>query len=752
MKSNKELDDVFSSLDDYKLSAAMDGLETFGCKYPNYHVSSRLMPIRNDYERMSEYWAKGCDDPQRESIYATLIKRTYRLTADIYCQWAFTDSGYMSDLQRKTSRKDSELSVSTLKSSLEAFVVDVAMLELENSAKRKERRKEIYAAHHQLLCDIFDAIVTSLQWGEAYYETFKDILLSPTVDGNDRQVIVSALMLSTMNMFDECKFRLLIDIYRCSSDERIRQRALVGWVLSLHACYAEVFPEVREIVEDLLDDSGVCNELMELQIQMLYCMKAGSDNRKIQTEIIPDILKHNNLNITPNGIEEIQEDAMQDILDPEASERNMEKLEESFRKMMDMQKAGSDIYFGGFSHMKGFPFFSTLCNWFVPFYPEHPEISPVYDEFGKTGMLDAILGKAPFCNSDKYSLVITFRKVYDSMPPNMREMIGNGEATGMMGLAGEETDTPAYIRRTYLYDIYRFFKLFRWNNLFHDPFNIRQGTASRSSFLFLADRIFCATQIEKGFCEVAAFMVKHKMPVEAAELLANCSKSHDYRFYIIAGDILMRHTDAFALSNLKGLTASECYKCALSLKPDDKRALHGYARATFRDGNYYEACKTYSTLVELDPDNRTYLLGYSICLTNSMRYEEAQKVLYRLHYENPDDVDVCRVLARALTGAGKYDNAERIYGKLRDNGNVTEADILNEGYCAWFSGRITDAVALFVDYLRRKCPDAHLAQYREMAESEIMEKEEWLFFTSHGISETEKHLMVDYILSHIIKH
>ncbi|MGN1263285.1 MAG: tetratricopeptide repeat protein, partial [Prevotella sp.] len=604
---------------------------------------------------------------------------------------------------------------------------------------------------HRLLIDIFDAVVTSSQWGEASFETFKEILLSPTIDSNDQQVIVSALMLSTMNMFDECKFRLLVDTYRNSNDEKVRQRALVGWVFALHDCHPEIFPEVRQTVEEMLADEKICSELTELQIQMLYCMKADSDNRKIQTEIIPDILKHNNLNITPNGIEEKQEDVMQDILDPEASERNMEKLEESFRKMMDMQKAGSDIYFGGFSHMKGFPFFNTLCNWFVPFYPEHPDISPIYDEFGKAKMLDSILGKGPFCNSDKYSLLITFRKVYESMPQNMREMLGNDGAAGMMGLAMEESDSPAYIRRIYLYDIYRFFKLFHWNKFFYDPFNFRKPEESRSGFLFLADGIFKGTPIDKKYGEVGAFMVKNKMPSEVAELLDNYSEeSKDYRFYMLAGHLLMRHKDVFAYSCLKGLTATECYRHALLLKPDDKRARHGYARASFYDGDYEEACAAYGILIDLEPDNKTYLLGYSICLTNGMRYEEALKVLYRLDYEYPEDVNVSRVLARALMGDGKYDNAERIYRKLRDNKDVTETDILNEGYCFWFSGKIHEAVASFVDFLHRKYPDIHLAQYREAAESDIIEIEKDSI-SAHGITDTEKQLMVDCILAHVIK-
>ena len=50
----------------------------------------------------------------------------------------------------------------------------------------------------------------------------------------------------------------------------------------------------------------------------------------------------------------------------------MEKLEASMKRMNDMQRQGSDVYFGGFSQMKRFPFFSVVANWFMPFYLHHP--------------------------------------------------------------------------------------------------------------------------------------------------------------------------------------------------------------------------------------------------------------------------------------------------------------------------------------------------------------------------------------------
>lgn len=49
-------------------------------------------------------------------------------------------------------------------------------------------------------------------------------------------------------------------------------------------------------------------------------------------------------------------------------------MEDTVRKVADMQKNGTDIYFGGFSHMKRFSFFNAAANWFLPFSSEQPDV------------------------------------------------------------------------------------------------------------------------------------------------------------------------------------------------------------------------------------------------------------------------------------------------------------------------------------------------------------------------------------------
>lgn len=95
---------------------------------------------------------------------------------------------------------------------------------------------------------------------------------------------------------------------------------------------------------------------------------------------------------------------------------------------MNMQKAGSDIYFGGFSQMKRFPFFYKAANWFCPFYIENPEISSSIDKMENTSLVSNILENGPFCDSDKYSFTLAVSSVIAHLPENIKEMLNTKEA------------------------------------------------------------------------------------------------------------------------------------------------------------------------------------------------------------------------------------------------------------------------------------------------------------------------------------
>ncbi len=734
MVLNESLQAVVSEVLGHQLGKAIVHIENYLGAYPQPQAAERLESIKNDYLLMTSYWQQGYNDPERESVYDRLLRRLYVLATNLQIRHYVRNSSFVMDVYNRTrngARRD--WTPNALRRDLEGFVSDVAMLQLEAEQKRKTRQEEIYASHQQMMADLFDYIWTSRLWTEGVADAFEKMLLSPTVDSNDQQLLVSAITLSTLNFFGINKFRLLLNVYQSSTDERVRQRALIGWVLCLNVSAASLYSEIQDLVRQTVGDPRCCDELAELQMQMVYCLRTESDKNVIENEIMPELLKNNNIRVTRSGVEEVEDDSMEDVLHPELAEQRMEKLEETVRRMSEMQREGVDVYFSGFSQMKRFPFFRTISNWFVPFYPQHTAVSAILDRVRSRKFLERMLDHSPFCDSDKYSFAIGFEMALSKLPDSIVSMLDRGEASlaGMDDMMTEELQSPAYLRRAYLQNLYRFYRVFPQRAEFVDPFG--QETVPR--YFFFANPLFRNTPLEERFLQVVTFFMKRKVYDAARLVLQNYSPERcDAQFYLMNANVLMRT----GLSENAGLTACESYARLIELEPDNERGWAGYARALFACGEYGQSLSFYRKLIERHPDSKSYQLNAAVCLTNTGDYDEALKMLYKLNYEAPEDNHVNRVLAWALVGSHKYERAIPIYETLVGADSVVADDLLNAAYCQWFSGNVTTAVGLFRRYGKADGVTFDPADAFLNSEAKTL--------SSHGISEVEAHLMADLLI------
>ena len=722
MVENESLNIVWEHLIERNLTGSITAMEAYLSARRQQADSDRLFAIRTDFELMADYWKRGFKDPQLQTLFDNLLGRLYVLYANAAQSFSVGNSSFLSSVYLRLQLTVRDWSIQTLQESLEAFVSDVAMLELEPEYKRQEKRTAIYARHHQLMSEWFDNLWISTIWTEGQADAMEKILLSPTIDSRDQQLLVSGITIAGVNHFDFAKFRTLLHVYQSAHEETVRQRALVGWVFMLGsdiplALYRNGLSQLYE----LLEDEAVCQELVELQQQIIFCINAEKDTQTIQHEIMPDLLKNNNFRVTRQGIEEIEETPLDDILHPDAEEKRMEQVEESFRRMQNMQKQGSDIYFGGFSQMKRFPFFRDSINWLVPFYMDHPGIAHIIEKFRSNRFLQSLMNVGPFCNSDKYSFVLAFSQVMEQIPLSMRDMLERGEAS-VGEILQEESRSAAYIRRTYLQDLYRFYRLFPYRSDFINPFEMGMS-------LFFANAVFSHSGLEAYINDVAAFLLKQKRIHEAAQVLYNCGEDRwDFRYYMMTGYLAQNYGYTFDFAEEDG--AVGCFERALKLEPKNERAMSGYARALFSDLRYEDALAIYNELQDLHPDKKNYLLNRSVCLMRLSHYDEALKDLYRLNFESPDDENVSRVLAWTLTCDEKYEQAAKLYAALLAD-NPQPDDIQNYGYCLWFSGNIAEAADCFSRYLKEsgEKPETIFENERELLRQK-------------GITEPEKQMML----------
>jgi tetratricopeptide (TPR) repeat protein len=309
----------------------------------------------------------------------------------------------------------------------------------------------------------------------------------------------------------------------------------------------------------------------------------------------------------------------------------------------------------------------------------------------------------------------------------MLQMVENGEATPMAiggEVPNEEQSKPAFMRRMYLQNLYRFFRLYSYRSEFINPFE-------SSLAIIFSNKLFNGTPLEAHFPEVVSFLMKRKMQREAISVLQNISEQQrGFQYYLVMGQLRL------AQKVNDGLSATACFKEALALEPDNEQALRGYARSLYSEQRYDEALDAFERLLSLKPDNRSIELNVAVCLIDLKRYDEALKLLYKLNYEEADDERVNRVLAWCLTLLGKYEQALKIYESLLASDKPSADDLLNNAFCLWFKKDVAGAENLFRRLLSQQ------ADSEFSLENELLVVEHALLL-EHGLTDIDIHLMLD---------
>ena len=723
MNVEEILSKAINSLMDRRLSNAIEVLEQLYVQRPSLMGHSEFEAIKTDYQLMVDYMGRGFSDSHRESLYSTLLQRLYRVAADLEISWRCKNvSAYVNSFRVIDHLNTSHDFVRTV---LESFVSDIAMLSLQPEETREQKSTELYDRHQSFMNRLFSALWTSCQWTDDDCKFYTELLLSPTVMSTDQQVIVSAISLGAMNQFDINKFKTLVNVYQQATDEHVRQRALVGWVLAVFEGM-DIFPEQDALIRELCENPTITRELLTLQIQFFYSKDAEKDNDKIQRDIMPDIMRNSNLTIGRLGIMEKEEDAIESILHQDADEKRMEQMEEKVRKMMDMQKQGSDIYFGGFSQMKRFPFFNDMVNWFTPFYLNHPALRPVISKLGDTKFLNTLMERSNFCESDRYSFAFALEQIINQLPSDIKEVIGSDAMLGPLAESDDMEDAIS-IRRIYLQDLYRFFRLYHTANDFINPFEDNGKGDFVADTFFFTYKSFMGTGLDDVKLRLASHLYKHQQMTELAELLTTF-QSADPRYAILMG-----------YTNIhigKAEFAYQFFDYALKAGPDNQWALKGKARAALDAEDYKTAEEVYTELLKLEPGHKNYTMNRCVALLKLGRTSEVREELFRLDYQYPEDMNVKRVLAWAMLSDNSLDKASQLYDTLLAATPAHE-DYLNAGYCQWAMGNVQRAVELFREWMVKsgKSREQLLEEFRSEADT----------LTMYSISEIDCFLMLSLV-------
>lgn len=653
----KIYDTGIQALDERRLSPALSGikqmLSTLNCK----SQAEAFSELCHDYQLMVNYMKEGYADPDRHQLYLRFIQRCYELYTALFRQAVLQHDApatHYATLWRTLQYMQGPKNLADLRASSPSY-------------------------RH-----LFEITYTSGIWDEMTYTIGKDILLSGHLSEFDQCVTISALTLATLDFFDRRKILLLFDILDTTSSSHCQIRIMVALHL-LCIKYAErweAYPEILYKFKSLDENSTFVHALRDIQVQFLLSRETQEIEKSLQEDIIPDMMKQaKQFRLNKKlGTEQFNDALHQIEQNPEWNKHLTDSAwNRKLHKLMDMQQKGADIFMGSFRMFKQkFPFFSVAANWFCPFDVHHPEIERIARD--KT-YLQAFINNANLCDSDKYSFCFMFAGIPAAQNAILQKQLQEAGLSeeALSGQAVDDSlnkDRLIQFCRSYIQDLYRYFKLFRPEEQLSDPFKL--------DLLFVNTPLLRDLISNGDIKRLGDFSFSEKHYTDARKF---------YELLEPSAEILQKIGFCYQIKG-KYAEAIQAYDRANLLGADDAWVLRQLADCYRRTGEYAKALRLYNELEKMNSEDCDNLIRIGECLICEERYEEALPKLFKADYLDETTGKALRPLAWCLLSLNRIEEAKSYYLKIL-NGSPSATDFLNAGHVEWILGNVKEAIALY---------------------------------------------------------
>ena len=733
--TDKELkikyDEICRNLAARKLKPAFDqlekliketGLGTFQDEYRN---------LEQTYHYMLQYTVEGIQDPERQKVYRKLIISVYELADKVNeaIRYRFSSSVVF---EKKRFFKDKSLAdFGTFLSELEDFYLDKELKSLvEGSDIKPLNKEEEWKQHQERVVQLFYHVWFSDEFTTEEADFLKNLFTNEMILSAYKSLIVSGLMFSLFRFFDERKFMVLFDLYE-SEENEISQRALIGLLISLYRYDSRMpfYPAITGRLKILNEDPVFKQNLERVIVQFIRSKETEKIQQKIKDEIIPEMIK-----ISPNlkdkiNLDSLMEEGLTDDKNPEWGEifKDSPGLMDKMEEFSELQMEGADVFIGSFSMLKMFPFFNELSNWFMPFFPENPEIASSVDISNSINRkFIEIIDIAPIlCNSDKYSFCLSIQ----NLPEENREFMAQGMKAEMDQFneieKDEEITAPGrkkeFISNQYIQDLYRFFKLhprksdfddiFNWRFDFHNRFALGSILKEDEKVLRnIAEYYFAKNHFEEA-AEIYEYLLSLEKRGELYQKIAFCYQKLGNYEKALDGYKKAELYDLNRLWNVKKIAL--CYR---NLKQPAK------------------ALEYYRMAEKLDTENLNIQLAIGHCLLELEQFDEALKSYFKVEYLSPGNKKVWRPIGWCSFVSGKKEQAEKYFQKLIDD-EPNKHDFMNMGHVQWSMGNRKAALDFYKKSIKQT----------DFAETEFLEvfDEDLPQLLKQGVDKDDVPIMLD---------
>ena len=661
---------ILSLLHQQRLKEAIAELESTFWDHPREELNA----IKTPYQYLLQYMLEGLQDPQRYQLHDKLIRDTL----------AYTDRTFNAELDKVShthyhhKRREElprlrQITLTTLLKQLEAFGDELAV---SNLVDDKSRLEMTFARHEKTLSDLFLKTWLADPWTPGEQEEAKLFIQSKLLIEADLSLLISSVTLSLLELFDPRKFTWLIEAYK-KKTVFASPRALVGIVLITHMQNQRLafYPDLNAQLSFLVEDPATADQIHTIYLQFLQSQETEKIDKRMREEIIPEMMKNaSSMKDMKFGFEEGENEENDHNPDWKDALENS-ALGEKIREINELQLQGADVYMSSFATLKGYPFFSSIQNWFYPFEKRH---SSVYHEFGnnqnKGSIVDLILNSGLFCDSDKYSLCFTFQHI----PKSQRDMmLGQLTEQQMGGLEEEQkamklqelSAKPAIISNQYIHDLYRFFRLYRYKHDFKDIFQTKLQFQQLAQFSFLLKK-------PDYLYQLADFFLKNEHFERAIAVYELIKENNNLSFELF-------QKKGYCYQKLEQYEAAiAAYIKADMIKADNVWTNHHLAVCYRATKQYKKALYYYEAVEKIQPNKLSILFYIGMCHTALKDYDAALQYFFKMDLIKSTSKRTWRAIGWCSFVSGKHEQAQKYYDKVLANQPVA-VDYLNAGHVEW---------------------------------------------------------------------
>lgn len=667
--------EILEKLSKRQLKDAFELLTKLVVNTQDWHASEKLSELETNYKYMLHYQFEDTVDPQKDTIYNTILRTLYELTDDASDELLTIDSSNIFYERLRINTVRTPLTLSEIKKQLKDVTESWALADLLEAGDIKQAKlRELSVKRERTGSELFNYMFVSARASEQDEAEYISFLNQEEVPVREKLLFISALTLNLFHRFDGRKLCVLMNA--CQSEENsIRLRAIVGLiiVLQMYDVRWQLYPECQFKLDALAEDDAFRRSVLAVVKQLIRSRETEEISRKLTEEIIPEMMKFNSLAGKKLNMQDLMGET--DFADKNPDwQKELENsgLANKLQEYSSLQMEGADVFHSTFSSLKNFPFFGELSNWFLPFDAQYSELQPLFsDKEGLNALLQtAVLNSSHMCNSDKYSFAFSLMQIPSSQRQMMAGCFGEEsdqlkemqkEAESLNSKVGEEIISNQYIQ-----DLYRFFKLYPYKNNFFDIFKLRLNFYDKKSISPLISDHNSMLQIA-NYCFDKNFF---------SEALGIYQKLIDNGAF--ESDLWQKMGYCKQmLDDLKG--ALDAFLQAELLSPDNSWIIKRIAQVYKSLKDPQRALEYYQRAAQLNPNNLNLELNIGHCYLDLGEYDKALNCYFKIEVLDSKSSKSWRPIAWTAFLLRKFELAQQYYQQiLADKPNVH--DFLNAGH------------------------------------------------------------------------